>query len=124
MLALSVRQPWAWMIFHCGKDIENRNWATKVRGRVLIHAAKTCTFAEYSEADYFAQMYCGVDYFPTFSTLELGGIIGSVEIVDCVTRSASNWFMGKYGFVLRDPQPLPFRPMRGQLGFFEVEHDG
>lgn len=40
MLALSIRQPWASLILKAGKDIENRCWQTKVRGRVLIHAAK------------------------------------------------------------------------------------
>ena len=32
MLCLSIRQPWARMILHCGKDIENRPWSTKGRG--------------------------------------------------------------------------------------------
>jgi len=49
-----------------------------------------------------------------------GGIVGSVEIVDCVTVSDSPWFDGRYGFVLRNPEPLPFRPMRGALGFFRA----
>lgn len=40
MKALSIRQPWAWMILHAGKDIENREWPTRFRGRVLIHASK------------------------------------------------------------------------------------
>ena len=39
MLALSIRQPWAWLILRAGKDVENRDWSTKVRGRVLIHAS-------------------------------------------------------------------------------------
>jgi hypothetical protein len=52
--------------------------------------------------------------------IERGGIVGSVEIVDCVTHSNSPWFMGTYGFVLRDPVALPVRPYRGELGFFEV----
>jgi hypothetical protein len=46
--------------------------------------------------------------------------VGSVEIVDCVTVSDSPWFDGRYGFVLRNPEPLPFRPMRGALGFFRA----
>ena len=49
-----------------------------------------------------------------------GGIVGAVDIVDCVTESDSDWFSGPYGYVLRDPKPLPFRPVRGQLGFFRV----
>ena len=60
---------------------------------------------------------------PSFETIERGGIIGSVEIVDCVTESESPWFFGRYGYVLRDPRPLPFAPWRGQLGFFDVPMD-
>lgn len=26
-----------------------------------------------------------------------------------------------YGFVLRNPKPMPFSPLCGQLGFFDVE---
>ena len=36
---LSIRQPWAWLIAHGWKNIENRTWPTGYRGRFLIHAA-------------------------------------------------------------------------------------
>ena len=36
--ALSIRQPWAWLVVHGYKDVENRSWSTGFRGRVLIHA--------------------------------------------------------------------------------------
>ena len=36
---ISVRQPWAWLLFH-GKDIENRTWRTSYRGPLLIHASQ------------------------------------------------------------------------------------
>jgi hypothetical protein len=124
MIALSIRQPWAWLILNGGKDIENRDWPTKYRGRILVHAAKGMSSDEWGHAWDFAQ---GSGAGPkalerdlTFHTIERGGIVGSVEIVDCVTDSDSRWFVGKYGFVLRDPQPLPFTPWRGQLGFFDV----
>ena len=117
MKAISVRQPWAWLIIHGGKDIENREWPTKFRGRVLIHAAKGMTDQEYIDAGDFARRL-GSEY--TYHDLLKGGIIGSVEIVDCVERSDSPWFFGKYGFVLRNPQPLPFYAYRGQLRFFDV----
>jgi len=32
MKALSIRQPYAWLIIHGYKDIENRTWGTRVRG--------------------------------------------------------------------------------------------
>ena len=33
---LTVKQPWASLIVHGIKDIENRSWKTNFRGRVLI----------------------------------------------------------------------------------------
>ena len=36
--AISIRQPWAWLIVNGYKDVENRVWFAKLRGRVLIHA--------------------------------------------------------------------------------------
>jgi hypothetical protein len=41
--------------------------------------------------------------------------------VDCVTDSNSRWFFGLWGFVLRDPKPLPFQPRRGALGFWRLK---
>lgn len=121
MKAISIRQPWATLIMNAGKDIENRCWPTTVRGRVLIHAAKGCTRYELEDAIDFAEDACGIRYSVDLKTIPRGGIIGSVEIVDCVTRSDSPWFVGKYGFVLRNPRPMTFIPIRGQLGFFEVD---
>ena len=114
MKALSIRQPWAWLILNAGKDIENRDWATGFRGRFLVHASKGMTRDEYENAPVWI-----VDL-PDFDQLERGGIVGSVELVDCVEASESDWFYGRYGFVLRDPKPLPFIPYKGQLGFFDV----
>jgi hypothetical protein len=46
--AISIRQPWAWLIVNGYKDVENRIWAANVRGRVLIHvgASKSDTNPE------------------------------------------------------------------------------
>jgi ASCH domain len=121
MIALSIRQPWAWLIIHGGKDIENRCWPTRFRGRFLIHAAKGMTKAEYSGAVAAIQR-CGgpVITLPAFHDLERGGIVGSVDLVDCVQSSESQWFTGPFGFVLRNPQRVNFSRWRGRLGFFEV----
>ena len=120
MKALSVRQPWAWLIVNAPKDIENRDWPTKLRGRVYIHAGvHQVTKGEYEE---FLQ-HCRakrIRRYPKIDEFQRGGIVGSVEIVDSVTKSNSYWFQGKFGFVLKDARTTRFRPMRGQLGFFEV----
>jgi hypothetical protein len=123
MMALSIQQPWAWMILHAGKDIENRSWQTKIRGRMLIHAAKQMSRINYAEAKNFAMINVNFDLgmrVPDAYELSFGGIIGSVEITDCVTCSSSSWWMGPVGFVLRNPRPLPFLPYKGRLGFFNV----
>lgn len=118
--ALSIRQPWAYFILRCGKDVENRDWFTRFRGPVLIHAAKTMTRADYEYAVDFAKSI-GVADIPSMQQLERGGIIGAADINDCVIESDSPWFFGKYGFILSNIRPLPFMPCKGQLGFFEVE---
>jgi hypothetical protein len=38
--AISIRQPWAWLIVNGFKDVENRSWKTKYRGPVLVHAGR------------------------------------------------------------------------------------
>lgn len=108
-VALSIRQPWAHRILFKGKNIENRQWPTHFRGPVLIHAAKGVDPEDREDLT---------------PDMPRGGIVGAVEIVDCVTESASPWFAGRYGFVLRNPIPLAFIPCRGALGFFRKELHG
>lgn len=120
MRALSIRQPWVWMILNAGKDIENRDWSTARRGRFLIHASKGMTRDEYQNgADTLAEIRPDLKL-PPFKELQRGGIVGSVEIVGCVRSSSSPWFFGEHGFVLRDPQSIEFTEYRGRLGFFEI----
>lgn len=119
MKAISIRQPWASLIINSGKDIENRDWFTRYRGRVLVHASKGMTRDEYADTAEFVDRIIG-KAMPPAEALARGGIIGSVEIVDCVEHSESRWFFGRFGFVLRDPRPLPFVPFKGSLGFFDV----
>lgn len=114
--ALSIRQPWAWAIVHAGKDIENRNWMHNFRGPVCIHASKSMTGMELDDAaDFMRSLDVEI---PRGLELQRGGIIGTAEIVDCVDSSESPWFVGRYGFVLRNARPVEFIPVKGLLGFF------
>jgi hypothetical protein len=119
--ALSIRQPWAWLILNAGKDIENRDWPTSFRGRFLIHAGKGMTRDEYQNGMDTLNEIDDLLLMPPFESLARGGIVGAAVLVDCVRKSESPWFFGRYGFELRDAMPLPFRPYKGALGFFEVE---
>ena len=121
LLALSIRQPWAWLILYAGKDIENRDWPTKHRGPFLIHASKGMTRDEYENGLNTLDEIRPSLALPPFEDLPRGGIVGSVILADCVNDSDSPWFFGDFGFVLRDATPLPFRPYKGALGFFRVD---
>lgn len=126
MKALSVKQPWAWLIAANYKDIENRRWATSFRGRIYIHAGlrfdnKSLRSAQVKTKgllDEQAKMVV-VDLARSWKT---SAIIGEVDIVDCVTRSESPWFTGPYGFVLANPalydEPIP---CLGKTYFFEPD---
>jgi hypothetical protein len=127
--ALSIRQPWAWAIVHAGKDIENRDWSTRFRGRFLIHAGLYVP-DEYDAEDLLDASGLGpseraelaIAAFQSSLMRDRGGIVGVAEIVDCVTASTSPWFAGRFGFVLRNARPLPFYPCKGRLGFFDVDY--
>jgi hypothetical protein len=110
MKILSIRQPWATLIVRGIKDIENRSWATRYRGPLLIHASQGPSA---TSLDDIARRL-GVE-FPAFE-LPRGGIVGVTEIVDCVNSHASPWFEGEFGFVLGASQLITFFPWRGALG--------
>lgn len=118
MKCISIKQPWAWLIVSGHKDIENRDWATRIRGAVAIHAGK---YVPTSEELYFIKTEFGIDV--PRAQLQYGGIVGVSEIVDCVDDHKSRWFFGDYGFVLRNSRTVPFIAYKGQLGFFDVPFD-
>lgn len=132
-VALSIRQPWAWLIMFGFKDIENRDWRTRHRGPILIHAAQTIdedahrmVMRGYHPVTGEPSLH-GVHYPLHYlhrpgKEQMLGGIVGVTEIADVVDASDSPWFVGRYGFVLRNSRPLMgFRPLRGMPGVFSVE---
>lgn len=112
-----VRQPWAWLIVNGFKDIENRSWATRYRGPLLIQAsANLPSKSDFEEIWHFVRRR-RVQLPNQFAT---GGIVGMVQLDDCVTRSRSKWFEGPIGWVLSKPKRLPFTPMKGRLGLFDA----
>lgn len=124
MRALSIQQPWAWLIVNADsypdpKRIENRTWSTRLRGQILIHAGLKFDRAGYDGI--VASRPDLVDIMPAQADFARGGIVGEATIVDCVEQSDSAWFFGPKGFVLADAKPLPFQPCRGALSFFKVD---
>ncbi len=131
MKALSIRQPWAWLIAHGYKDIENRKWSTNYRGPLLIHAAKGLTKSEYK----WVRLFVGLSIhkgeiphirLPEYEDLERGGFVGIATLTDSIIslKRTSVWHLpDQFGFKLENVKALPFTPYRGALSIFEVPHD-
>jgi len=122
MKALSIRQPWAWMIIYGGKDVENRTWHTDYRGPFLIHASK-----KFDREGYLwilqnsAKLFKPGFIFPGPSGYLCGGIVGKAVLKKTVRSTAySPWMFGPWGFVIENPQPVDFIRCNGKLGFFDV----
>lgn len=124
MKAITVKQPWASLIIHGIKDIENRTWRTNFRGRVLIHDAGShgrkfsvnLTDAQTKAA------FATIAKYTMFGSLSFGAIIGSVEIVDCVQNHPSIWAeKGVYNWVLANPiiYNEPIENVKGKLSFWD-----
>lgn len=138
MKTITVKQPWASLIVEGLKDIENRTWPTKFRGRVLIHAGATPVKGLRCEALDGGQ-YARVFSLNRFDALTgpVGVIIGSVEIVGCVINHPSIWAeqsqgIAKGGRVTDSLPPITYNwilanpikfdnpiPAKGKLSFWE-----
>lgn len=138
--ALSIRQPWGYLIANpellaqCGipaKNVENRDWYTPVRGAILLHAGKLVDermFINWKiRSDYFVQKFGErgarlVELMPQGRLdYPVGAIVGTAKLIDVVQRAPHNpWFVGRYGFVLSQAREIRPVAYRGQLGFFDV----
>lgn len=117
-IALSVRQPWAWLIVHGHKTTENRSRVTKFRGPVLINSSSKADWESWDSARLIA-LRAGCEM-PALAAIKFGGIVGVAEIVECKLLSEDPWHMpGYFGWKLTNARPLPFMPYCGALGFFK-----
>lgn len=124
MKALSVQQPWAWLLVNGPKDVENRTWRTDYTGPLLIHAPRTVDtsswnfIAERVSARVLKHLRdaCAAGKMPTQA------IIGRVELVMCVESSPSRWFEGPYGLMVVNPMRIE-TPVKysGRLGLFDID---
>lgn len=115
---ISILQPYAWLIVHGIKPVENRTWRTTYRGRILIHAG-----VRYSKGDHADHAVLGQRHGIAWPAREamVGGIVGEAVLTDCVTEHPSEWFNGPFGFVMAQPRAYPrLIPYRGQLSIFGV----
>lgn len=100
MKAISIKQPWAYLIASGIKDIENRTWKTSYRGKVLIHCSSTidprfkndihCFSPEQMDAIHKIMDVSDKDVRAKLFENK-GAIIGEFDLVDCVVNHDSIW---------------------------------
>lgn len=120
MRALSIWQPWAWLIVNGHKDIENRTWKLDYRGPLIIHAGKKMGQEQLDDVMWVQHTFPHIRM-PPIRSMHFGGIVGVVDVTACVTQSDSKWFNGPFGFVLAKQREIPFVAMNGKLGLFPVK---
>ena len=116
MKVIVIRQPRASLIVEGFKDVENRSWATSYRGPLLIQASASLPSKRRLDEMRQVARRRGV---VVPDELETGGIVGVVQLDDCVSKSRSKWSEGPVGWLLSKPKKLPFMPLKGQLGLFD-----
>lgn len=125
MKALSINQPWAWLIVNGHKGVENRDWDTRHRGEFLIHAGKKVDYEAY---EFLEDMNIDV---PPPSELPTGGIVGKAKLISTMhirdkhlaCTEDKPWFFGEFGFMLGDQEPCELKPCKGALGFFWPDYN-
>ena len=88
MKAITILQPWAHLIVHGPKRIENRTWWTKYRGPLAIHAAKSRRMLDALDDGTLRAHVERTGYqMPVVGDLVFGAIIGTAQLTDIVEVS-------------------------------------
>lgn len=121
MKALSIKQPWASLIVHGIKDVENRTWRTHYRGKIYIHSSgKGVPNFVFNQQQHEALSTIDTDNM----NMLYSAIIGEVDIVDCVLNHNSIWAeKGVYNWVLANSKLYdePILNVKGKLSFWEFK---
>lgn len=148
MKAITLTQPWATLIAIGAKKIETRSWATKYRGPLAIHAAKT--FGVWGESG-IRQL---LNQYPSFrnalsadgwtvETLPRSCVVATCNLIACLPIKQpyifdmargvhiqippeqpeldfGDYTPGRFAWILADVKPLPIAySARGALGLWE-----
>ncbi len=139
MWVLTLTQPYAWMVVHGSKDLENRSWFNRIAKEIqgqgqtfAIHAGTTATRAYYREAVEFARGEDPALVVPPREQLVYGAILGTARIAGLYPPDEWRplgdpdhvpWHMqDRYGWALGGRTPLPATiPWKGLQGFWKVD---
>lgn len=123
--AISIHQPWAWLVVNGYKTFENRPTNIARPGLYYVHASKTPKVDEWNAALVVAGRNLHreeVALIPALDEIEAGGIIGVMELGSwspCMTPDVWSFGSGyriKWAAPAEDPTPC-----RGYLGVFQPQ---
>ncbi len=137
MKAITVLQPWAWLLVSGKKRCETRPWKTDYRGEILIHAGKKDMTSTVMQQTFFEAKCMKRAGVPS-AEIATGAVIGKAVLVNCVQIDETMrelirkqhfdeyalgcYSPGRYAWVLENPQmfknPIP---ASGKLGLWDFD---
>ena len=135
MKALTIKQPWAYLIAAGHKDIENRTWRTNHRGRLYIHVSAKVADNSHRKALGCTGLLTSAQLMilPMEARKELvrcrfdtSAVIGHVDLMDCVKGHPSVWAEEDcWNWVLKDPFLFkePITGVKGRLSLWDIGTD-
>lgn len=114
MRAVSIRQPWAWLIVNGHVGFANLDWPTSYRGEFLIRAGLKLVQREYRDtaAQLLDQLGIEVPHHTDEGRVPRGGIVGMAALTGMAMQHPSPAFRGPYAWLLAGARQLPFTPFK------------
>lgn len=125
--ALTIWQPWTWLIAEELKEFETRGWATKYRGPLAIHAAAR----KVRPSDLTSHLIDALVSRDQFSRdLPLSAVVCVVDLVDCIPaadimdklsdreKAVGLYAPGRYAWKLANVRKFPAIPAKGAQGLW------
>lgn len=129
MKALTICQPYAELIMNGSKRVENRDWPTRYRGPLIIHAGKSRSWLDESISQPGYDHESGLK----IADLTFGAIVGIVDLVACVhvdqIPDDMAWMRthehthGTWCWVLENVRRINPIPYRGAQGLFDIPEE-
>ena len=135
MKAITILQPWAWLLAAGKKSCETRSWKTNYRGEILIHAGKKDMTNVMQQTIFEARYMEQAGVFD--ARIITGAIIGKAKLVNCVPIDEEiaglirkqhpdefafgDFTPGRYAWVMEEAElfkkPVPATGKQGLWGF-------
>lgn len=126
---LTVKQPWAAAIASGAKRIENRNWQTHYRGKLLIHAGASFDVGAINDPGFCRWSATGRN----IDARSERAIVAIVDLVDCVQiddlhttalaqQQISDWARGPWCWILANAVDVHVPHQKGALGLWTWPH--